>query len=108
MTIDKALDTFNSYKKEFEALKKESISETDTRCKILDRVLISVLGWEEENISRENYLEKTGFYDYSISTGLASFVVEAKKTLNELVLPKSKKVKLKTLLSAPVNREIIE
>ncbi|KQC30222.1 P-loop NTPase fold protein [Flagellimonas eckloniae] len=107
MTIDSALNVFNSYKEEFEALKKQSISETDTRCKILDRILIGVLGWEEKNITREDYVQSMGFYDYMVSTGLASFVVEAKKTLAGLVLPKSKKAKLKTLLSDPSNKEVI-
>lgn len=107
MNIDKSLKKFNSFINEFEVLKQKEISETDTRCKILDRILIQILGWEEENITRENYLETIGYYDYLVSTGLASFVVEAKKTFTPLILPKSKKVKLRTLLTDNSNKEII-
>ena len=108
MTIDESFELFKSLKDEFETLKDSSITETDTRCKILDKFLIDLLGWKEENIKREEYLKDYGYYDYLISNGLSSFVVEAKRTLNPLKLPKGRKrVKLSTLLSDPTNNEVV-
>ncbi|NVK52510.1 MAG: hypothetical protein HWD85_06210 [Flavobacteriaceae bacterium] len=81
MNIDASLDEFKRFKKKFEELSKQPISESDTRCKILDKLFIDILGWEESNITREGHLEQVGFYDYVISSGIFAFVVEAKKLL---------------------------
>jgi len=105
--IDKALNKFLEYKVGFEEIKTENLSETDTRCKILDKIFIEILGWDESHIKREEYMHKVGYYDYMISTGVFHFVAEAKKQFVSLKLPNSKKVKIKTLLTDTINEDCI-
>lgn len=109
MNISASLDEFKRFKKEFEELSKLPISESDTRSKILDKLFINILGWEEAHIKREGHLKHTGYYDYIISSGIFAFVVEAKKTFVEFTLPstKVKFLKTKILLTDPTNKEII-
>ncbi|MDC9722504.1 MAG: P-loop NTPase fold protein [Urechidicola sp.] len=109
MNINASLDEFKRFKKEFNELSEEPISESDTRSKILDKIFINVLGWEESHIRREGYLKETGYYDYIISSGIFAFVVEAKKTFVEFALPsnKIKFLKTKILLTNATNEKII-
>jgi hypothetical protein len=47
---------------------KEKLSETDTRSKLIDFMLIDVLGWSEANIVRkERCIENDTYLDYKIS-----------------------------------------
>lgn len=105
MNIDKAFEEFKKIKTEISSYS-ENLSETDTRCKYLDRIFKDVLGWAEDNIVREGYV-KPGFFDYEFSTSQFRFVVEAKKNSVKLVLPEGKsKVKLRTLYTS--NSEVID
>lgn len=105
MNIDKALSNFKKLIKDSE-LYNEKLSETDTRCKYLDRIFKDVLGWREEQIEREGYV-KPGYFDYEFSTSQYRFVVEAKKISKTFSLPnKGNSVKLKTLYKG--NAEIID
>jgi hypothetical protein len=55
-----------------------SLSESDTRAKILDPLFTQVLGWAEKDISREPYAN-AGYLDYLFaSKGVRWFVLEAK------------------------------
>ncbi len=55
------------------------LSEADTRSKIIDVVFKDCLGWDEDDISREEHAEN-GFVDYVFHpSGQNLFVVEAKK-----------------------------
>ncbi|GAN32859.1 hypothetical protein [Candidatus Brocadia sinica] len=65
--IDKSLEVFKEYKSNFDKYRTETLSESDTRSKILDKLLIDVLGWSETDIKREGYV-KVGFFDYELST----------------------------------------
>lgn len=104
--IDKSLEVFKEYKSNFDKYRTETLSESDTRSKILDKLLIDVLGWSETDIKREGYV-KVGFFDYELSTSTFKFVIEAKKTLEVLKLPdKGDKFKIKTLLKG--NGEFIK
>jgi hypothetical protein len=72
---------FEKLKILFSTINTETInSEADTRVKIIDKILIDSLGWNENNIKRE---EKNiaGFTDYVLSINdIPYLVVEAKKT----------------------------
>ena len=104
--IDEAFEEFKNFADDYEALKAAHLSESDTRSKLLDRILIKVLGWSESDIVREGYVEP-GYFDYEISTSIFAFVVEAKKNLSELLLPSvGNRVTLNTLMKG--NAEIIE
>jgi hypothetical protein len=106
MNIDKAYATFKGNIDNFLKFASEPISESDTRSKIIDILLKDVLGWTENDIERERFVQ-VGFYDYEISTSTFRFVVEAKKTFVEFSLPeKNRKVKLRTIYKG--NKEVID
>lgn len=65
----------------------DTLSESDTRCKLIDRILISCLGWVEDDITREPHVD-SGFIDYRISIdGVDYLVVEAKKVGDSFDIP---------------------
>lgn len=61
-------------------------TESDTRAKIIDRILVDVLGWEERQIDRERHSEP-GFLDYAIRCPHDTLVIEAKRTGLHFKLP---------------------
>jgi len=82
------------------------LTESDTRSKILDKIIINVLGWEEYDINREGWV-RVGFFDYEIGTANFHFVVEAKKNLTEFKLPKTgNEVKVKSIYKG--NKDVID
>ena len=65
-------------------------SETDTRIKVIDRILKEICGWPETELSREDHSE-SGFSDYVLKVrGKGVVVVEAKKESESFRLPKDK------------------
>lgn len=55
-------------------------SEADTRCKIIDKILIDCLGWSENNLTREDK-NFVGFTDYILKINdIPYLIIEAKKT----------------------------
>ena len=94
------------FEKEYKTFHKLDLSETDTRSKILDKLLIDVFGWDEFDIEREGWV-RTGFFDYEIKTANFSFVVEAKKNFNEFKLPKKgNEVNIKSIYEG--NKDVID
>lgn len=81
MEIDSAKRSLEIASKDWlNAVCLEPLSETDTRCKVIDFVLKEILGWQESSIKREPHVEESGRYiDYLLSTTRAAFVVEAKR-----------------------------
>lgn len=108
MTIEQSLAEFKKYKSEFEKFLNNDLSESDTRSKIIDKFFIEILGWDENNITREPYVRDVGYYDYIFSTGIFHFVVEAKKNIVDFKFPKKKKTKISLLMTDKINREVIE
>jgi len=86
MNIDKSKINFQKFKSEFEKYHKEDITETDTRSKILDVLLKDVLGWSEDNLDREKYIQ-VGYYDYLVKVPNFQFVIEAKRNLKKFNFP---------------------
>jgi len=103
ITADNILSKFLEHKKILSQHEEEILSETDTRCKMIDVLFKSVLGWEEVNIKREEYTsgtDKVGFIDYVFKSNNNQFLVEAKKNGNYFNLPKcNKKAKSYGILS---------
>lgn len=62
------------------------LSEADTRCKIIDKILTESLGWREINIRREEYANE-GYIDYVLRVGKKGMVIEAKKIAPLFELP---------------------
>lgn len=106
MSIGESLDKLNELILNFGQFSTAEISEADTRCKLLDTILVDILGWDEHDIQREGYV-KPGFFDYEVSTASFRFIIEAKKTLETFVFPTNHNhSKLKVLLKG--NTEHIE
>ncbi|MDE1465734.1 ATP-binding protein [Spartinivicinus poritis] len=66
------------------------LSESDTRSKLIDYILIECLGWDETNIIREERCIDSGLYlDYKLSTNMPIIIIEAKKNSACFNLPDS-------------------
>lgn len=103
--IDEARKNFNDFKSDIDQFIKEDLNESDTRSKIIDALLINVLGWDEKDIKREGYLD-SGYFDYKISLPGLYFLVEAKRQFKELLLPiNQKKASIKAIYND--NKEVI-
>ncbi len=77
--IDVAAERLRSLIAEVADYKDTIVSETDTRLKVVDRVLIEVLGWPRNEISTEPPAG-SGYIDYKLTVGgLARFILEAKR-----------------------------
>lgn len=86
---DSGLDIISDISSSMGAFKSErgSVSEADTRAKIIDRVLKEVLQWPEECLSREDHVE-SGFTDYTLRVhGRPYVAVEAKREARAFALP---------------------
>ena len=82
---DKALEKFNALTN-FEF---NEISEADTRAKFLDPIFKEVLGWDEDDITREEHVH-SGYLDYQFRIGeVKKLVLEAKKTGHSFTIPES-------------------
>ncbi|RZK59570.1 MAG: hypothetical protein EOO91_04785 [Pedobacter sp.] len=104
--IDESFENFQSLETIIASYAKAELSESDTRSKLLDFLIISILGWKEEDILREGYVS-VGYFDYEIRTSGFTFIVEAKKQLVAFSLPaKGNQVKLKTIYTS--NKEVID
>lgn len=105
-TIDDALINFEKYLCDFELLLKQDLSESDTRSKVVDKIFIDVLGWQEHDIKREGHVDH-GYFDYKLTLPGIHLIVEAKKQFVEFKLPVNHtSVTLKTLLNG--NADVIK
>ncbi|HEY7312674.1 MAG TPA: hypothetical protein VH643_25135 [Gemmataceae bacterium] len=78
---DEALANLKQALKDFATFcgRRGGASEADTRVKLIDRVLVDVLGWPESNISREDHVN-SGFIDYCLAANSTPMLaVEAKR-----------------------------
>ncbi len=78
--IDEAAKRLISIQADIEAQLAKPLNEADTRFKVLDRILIEVLGWRTENIDTEESVAD-GFVDYTLTApdGRALAIIEAKR-----------------------------
>lgn len=103
--IDQATKAFEDYKNTYSQYLATDLSESDTRSKLIDTILIDVLGWQEKDIKREGSVD-SGYYDYMISVPGIHFIVEAKRQFKELNLPSHhKKATINSLIKG--NEEVI-
>lgn len=86
INIDQAKQSFEVFKTEYQAYKDTDLTEADTRSKLLDDLFKNVLGWKENDIDREKFVQ-VGYYDYLFSIPGFQFVIEAKKQFVEFTLP---------------------
>ncbi|MFT6500204.1 MAG: hypothetical protein ACJASQ_000311 [Crocinitomicaceae bacterium] len=103
---DKAYQNLLEFETEYTSYKASDLTESDTRSKILDKILISILGWTEFDIEREGWV-RVGYFDYEVGTANFRYVVEAKKNLVDFKLPKSgNEVKLKSIYQG--NKDVVD
>lgn len=103
---DKSFEELLCFEKEYIDYIEKDLSESDTRSKILDKILIDVLGWTEYDIEREGWV-RVGFFDYEIKTSAFQFVIEAKKNFVDFKLPeRGNEVKIKSIYEG--NKEVID
>lgn len=107
ITCDESKSKFEEFKKDFESLKSLDISESDTRSKLIDRMLISVLGWDEKDIIREGRVDK-GYFDYKVSIAGLTFIIEAKRQFAEFTLPNDTRRKCKLGTVYQENKEVFK
>ena len=88
MNINKMLESFSELRKREYTIESEDWSESDTRSKFIDTVLINCLGWSESDIRRELSSDRQRL-DYLLSTTRPTLVVEAKKAKVEFPVFKS-------------------
>lgn len=107
MSCDNALQNLEDFTQKYDSYKATDLSESDTRSKIIDNILIDILGWSEADITREGHVD-SGFFDYKVSLAGFNVIIEAKRQFNEFILPTStrRQVKLKTLYTE--NKEVID
>ncbi len=103
--IDESLSAFEKYKITYKSFINKDLSESDTRSKLIDTILIDVLGWDEKDIRREGHVD-SGYFDYKLSVPGILFHVEAKKQFIEFKLPNyHQKASIKVLIKD--NSEVI-
>lgn len=77
--IDSAFERFQSLLADVDTFSDTIHTESDTRFKIVDPMLVEVLGWQKSDVLTEEEAGK-GFLDYKLSVdGLAKVIVEAKR-----------------------------
>ena len=104
--IDISLEQFKNFKIQFDNFINKELNESDTRSKLIDSVLINVLGWSEENIRREGKVE-SGYFDYHVSVPGINFIIEAKRSFLEIVIPTNhKRAKIKSIYND--NKELFD
>lgn len=86
-TADDALRALHEHADELGRWQSSDLNETDTRSKIIDALLIEVLGWDEASISREVRTVDGGYSDYVVRNDRTAFVLEAKRTGHYFEMP---------------------
>lgn len=107
ISFDDSKVRFDEFVNNYETYKSVNISESDTRSKLIDTVLIDVLGWDEADVRREGHVD-SGYYDYKISIAGFSLIIEAKRQFNDLILPNQNKRKCKLNSIYSSNKEVID
>jgi GTPase SAR1 family protein len=83
---EESLAAFRRLKAELHKYNLESQTEADTRARLISRILGEVLGWNPENINREENANP-GFMDYVLLTSRRIAVLEAKRSGDSFILP---------------------
>jgi hypothetical protein len=102
MDIGRLTSKFNEFKGSSPDINSEDWTESDTRSKFIDTILIGCLGWEESDIRREKYKDSDRL-DYLLSTNRPILVIEAKRSSKAFPINKAPiryKIEIKTMLKA--------
>lgn len=86
-TADDALRALREHANELTHWQKSNLNESDTRSKIIDTLLLQVLGWDEASITREVRTVNGSYSDYVVQNERTAFVLEAKRTGHYFEMP---------------------
>ena len=86
-TADDGLRRLRAHADELVRWQESELNESDTRSKIIDVLLLQVLGWGEASISRESRTLDGRYRDYVVSNEHTSFVLEAKRAGDYFEMP---------------------
>lgn len=87
-SADDGLTALRDLTAELQEWQSHALNEADTRCKIIDVLLLQVLGWDEASIVREERTASGRFLDYRVEGNSTSFVVEAKRSGSYFEMPR--------------------
>ena len=86
-TPDDALQALREHADELSHWQNSDLNESDTRSKIIDTLLLQVLGWDEASIRREVRTANGGYSDYVVQNERTAFVLEAKRAGHYFEMP---------------------
>ena len=86
-TADDALQALREHADELSHWQNSDLNESDTRSKIIDTLLLQVLGWDEASIRREVRTANGGYSDYVVQNERTAFVLEAKRAGHYFEMP---------------------
>lgn len=102
--IDQGHKAFLTLFASYSRLNLADANEAETRLKVIDEILFSVLGWTKEDVSVEERVSEDGltkYADYIVRTVTTSVLIEAKRVGAAFPLPSNRtKLKLGGALSA--------
>lgn len=94
LQVDQGHQALNKIIETYGALKLGDANEAETRFKVIDSLLMDVLGWHKDDIAVEPACTEFGhtdYADYLISTATTSIIVEAKRAGACFTLPNNLK-----------------
>ena len=86
-TADDALRALQEHADELARWQGSDLTEADTRSKIIDTLLLDILGWDEASITREVRTVNGGYRDYVVRNERTAFVLEAKRSGHYFDMP---------------------
>jgi hypothetical protein len=97
MRVDEGHKALDALARTYGQLNLADANEAETRLKVIDQVLLAVLGWCKEDLAVEERVSEDGsttFADYVVRTAATAFLVEAKRVGAAFCLP-AKNTRLK-------------
>lgn len=111
LQIDEGHRALDAVIKRYNGLALSNANEAETRRKVIDEILHSVLGWSTDDISYEERVSEDGettFADYIIRVASTSMIVEAKRVGEAFLIPSARgSYKLGGILSSGAVGEAI-
>ena len=86
-TADDGLRALREHADELARWQNSALNESDTRSKIIDVLLLQVLGWDEASITREDRTVNGRYRDYVVQNERTAFVLEAKRAGRYFEMP---------------------
>ena len=89
--VDEGHAALTTLARTYGQLELSNANEAETRLKVIDDVIFSVLGWQKHDVSVEERVSEDGkvkFADYIIRTASTAILIEAKRAAESFLLPR--------------------